>query len=119
MSLYTKHIPTTIFAIPLLFLVYEPLKVYKNNMDNPVKCPAWETLFCKIKMHQSVILEHIDNSGRNYILISRGKISLIDEIKNLSTKGRVQNRQNPVYVVYGRYIRRFISKLHMYIRDRS
>ena len=36
MSLYTKHIPTTIFGIPLLFLAYEPLKVYKNNMDNPV-----------------------------------------------------------------------------------
>ena len=38
MSLYTKYKSTTIFFVHALFLSYQPVKVYKNNMDNPVSC---------------------------------------------------------------------------------
>ena len=46
MSLYTKCIPTTILLVPLLFLAYELFKVYKNNMDHPVRFYIPKYLYC-------------------------------------------------------------------------
>ena len=36
MPWYTENISTTIFFIRVLFLSYELVKVYRNNMDHPV-----------------------------------------------------------------------------------
>ena len=37
MSGYTVCIPTTIFFVLILVLSYEPVKVYRIDMDHPVK----------------------------------------------------------------------------------
>ena len=37
MSGYTENISTPIFFVHILFLSYEPVKVYRTDMDDPVE----------------------------------------------------------------------------------